>query len=531
MTKQKVFFVLIVLTMLVILAGSLLVWKNKRLKNEPFHFVGLETAKQEIPFQMPEFKDPDFPENICNISDYGAVNDGVTKNTKAFTDAMNACAEKGGGIVLVPKGSWLTGPIHFKSNINLHIEKGAEVLFSTNFEDYLPVVFTRFEGIELYNYSPLVYAKDCTNVAITGEGTLNGQGIAWDKWNDRQDDAIYRLYQMAKENISVENRIFGTEEDALRQSFVQFVGCNNVLLKDVTIINSPMWTIHALYSENIHIRKVNVNTSGHNTDGLVIDSSKNVIVEDSYFRTGDDGISIKSGLDNDGWRVGKPSENIIIRNCRGKMGNSGVAIGSEMSGDVRNVFAYNCYFDDMDFAFRIKSAQSRGGTVENIWVKNINADDIHINVVELSMKYPASSVQLAEFDKRMPTLQNINISNVFCKEAKNAIKLMGTAEKFIENVSMENIEIKSSRALRLTYSKGVRIKRVNITSKYSPVFRFMDSQDIIVEDSSCAENMESCVSIEGDASKNINIKNNDFSKTPQKVIIKSGAKPEAALVE
>ena len=302
--------------------------------------------------------------------------------------------------MFVPAGRWVTGPIHLASNIHLHLAEGAELLFSQDFADYLPVVFSRWEGLELMNYSPLVYAKDCENVAITGKGKLDGRGQAWWPWKKTQKDAAKRLYDMASAGTPPEKRVFGTPGD-LRPSFIQTVGCKNVLVEGVTISSGPMWTIHPVYSENVIVRRVTVLTDGPNNDGLNPDSSKNVLVEDSFFSTGDDCVVIKSGLNEDGWRVGRPSENIVVRRLRGQRGHGGVVIGSEMSGGVRNVFVNDCEFVGTDRGLRIKSMRGRGGVIENMYYQNVRHLDLRLLDVELTTFYGSST--LVPLTQKPPT--------------------------------------------------------------------------------------------------------------------------------
>ena len=388
------------------------------------------------PFEMPELEPPSFPDRTVNIRDYGAVGDGKTMNTRAFASAIAACAKAGGGRVLVPAGVWLTGPIHLKSNINLHLAKETEVRFSTRFEDYLPKVFTRWEGTEMENYSPLIYANNCTNIAITGDGVFNGQGKPW--WDKEMRKKIHR------------------------PSFIQPINCRNVLLEGFSIGSGPMWTIHPVYCENVIIRKVKVETSGPNNDGINPDSCKNVLIEDCYISTGDDCISIKSGRDEDGWRVGRSCENIVIRHCRMKNGHGAVVIGSEMSGDVRNVFVRDCLFDGTERGIRIKSRRGRGGVVENIWFQDIKMGRIKNEAIRLNMLYGCGK---APASKKPPIFRNIHIRNVTCQQADTAVEIIGLPEKPIENITLENISISAEKGLSCTDIKGLKLINVAITTK------------------------------------------------------------------
>lgn len=389
--------------------------------------------------EIPAINPPFFPDKKCNVKDYVTPEyDGQTK-TNCINDAISDCAENGGGTVVVPKGKWLTGPIKLESNIDLHLEEGAEVSFSTNFSDYLPVVFSRFEGIELYNYSPLIYAKDCENVAITGKGTLDGQGKAWWSWKREglQDSGIKKLHKMAQESLPTEERIFGNTDDALRPSFIQFVNCKKILLEDIKIKNGPMWTVHPIYSEDVLIKNISIETpEGVNTDGIAIDSSKNVLIEGCTINSGDDAIALKSGRDKDGLSINRPSENIIVRNCRIIEGHSGVAIGSEMSGGVKNVLIENCKIDRADFGFHIKSVRGRGGSVENILIRDIEINKIKNEIFRLDMQYNRTNNVSNE---NLPTFRDIHFKNISCQKAGLAFFLRGLPERPIENVSFENI--------------------------------------------------------------------------------------------
>lgn len=446
-----------------VLFFSAVFWeKNIKSKEE-------DPIKIEIP-AIPSFS---FPERVCNIRDFGAIEGGDAINTKNINDAILDCAKNGGGKVVVPAGKWLTGPINLKSNINLYLNEGAEIFFSTNFSDYLPTVFTRFEGIELYNYSPLIYTKDSENVAITGKGTLNGQGKAWWNWKREglQISGVERIYQMAQQGMPAEKRISGNLDDSMRPSFIQFINCKNILLEDFKIKDGPMWTLHPIYSENMLIRNIEIRTSkGPNTDGIAIDSSRNITVDGAYIESGDDAIAIKSGKDKDGLAVNKPAENIVIKNCEIKEGHSGIAIGSEMSGGVRNVLVENCKIDHADFGIHIKSMRGRGGTVENIFMRNLTFDKTRNELFRIDMQYGTPEDILSE---NLPTFKNIYFRNISCRRTTRTFFLRGLPEKSIENVSFENIKASSKKELvkeNVVNDKFKNIK-IRVEEKYShPMF-------------------------------------------------------------
>lgn len=397
---------------------------------------------------LKQIKAPTFPKRDFNITAYGAVNDGKTLCTDAIRQAITAAHAAGGGRVVIPAGNWYTGPIHLKSNVNLHVSEGATVLFSTDYNDYLPQVLTRFEGIELMNYSPLIYAYEQDNIAITGTGTLDGQGspdhwwtwkgkwsknekmgIKWDPSMPSQLEANLRLRQMAAENVSVAERVFG-EGDYLRPNFLQPYKCKNVLIEGLTIKNSPMWIIHPVLSENVTIRKVRVISHGPNNDGCDPESCKNVLIEDSYFDTGDDCIAIKSGRDHDARRINVPSENFIIRNCEMKDGHGGVVIGSEISANVRNIFAENCVMDspNLDRALRIKSNSWRGGIVENIYMRNITVGEVSNANIHVDLTYDK------ETGDHPPIVRNILVENMQSKRSQFAVWIKGDPNNPVENI-------------------------------------------------------------------------------------------------
>jgi polygalacturonase len=418
------------------------------------------TPLRAAPFAMPEIAEPIFPDRECVITNFGAVPGGKISNTESFKKAIESCASSGGGRVTVPKGLWLSGAIHLKSNIDFHLEKGARVIFSNDVKEYLPAVFSRFEGIELSNYSPFVYARDCTNIAITGEGELDGNGKMWQDWNAIQEPSLQKLEKMADEGAPVSKRNFAVPEDALQPSFIQFVGCRGILIEGVKILASPSWTIHPVYSENIIVRDVEVYTDARNTDGIAIDSSRNVIVQDSLFRAGDDAIVIKSGKDRDGLRVGKPSENIVIHDCAVEDGHGGIALGSEMSGGIRNVFAYDMDIVRSDFALRMKSMRGRGGAIENIFFEDIEVEKSVFDAIQIDMRY---GTPLRKDDtSRSPVFRDISFKNITVEWAKSPYFLQGLPESPIRNLTFENVKVSSIRNGKAIDVEGESYKNVTV---------------------------------------------------------------------
>ncbi len=395
-----------------------------------------------------------------DIRQFGAVGDGVFDNTEAFARAVIACRDKAGSEIVVPKGIWLTGAIHLQSDVTLYIAEDAEIQFKTDPNAYLPAVFTRWEGIECYNYSPLIYAKDGQNIRICGRGTLNGQGQAWWHWEQKQDSAAERLNQMGFDNVPVHQRIFATPNDALRPSFIQFVNCSNVTIEQVTVTEGPMWTIHPVYCRDVYIDDVRILTSGPNGDGVVIDSCHDVLVEHCFFDTGDDCVVLKSGLNEDGRRVGRPCENIEVRNCRTRRGHGGIVIGSEMSGNVRNVYVHDCFFDRTQRGIRLKSMPGRGGVVENIRFENIEMGTIEREAIKINMRYGSSTVQPKT--KLAPVFRDLFFKNIQCRRAETAIKIVGLPDSPVENITFDHIDITSQKGVDVIHTKNMRTQNIKI---------------------------------------------------------------------
>ncbi len=454
---------------------------------------GTAPFPQSPPFDMPTFSDLKIPDKTCNIKDFGAIADETTLNTKAFESAISECADAGGGHIIVPDGVWLTGAIHLKSNTDLHLEENAVILFSENPEDYLPVVFSRFEGMELMNYSPFIYANNCENISISGNGILDGQGEIWLKWKAIQKGDAQRLYAMADRGVPVSERIFTGKGNALRPSFVEFVNCKNIRLFDFTLKNSPMWSIHPLYSENVLIRGIKIITTGHNTDGIVIDSSRYVLVENVDLETGDDSISIKSGVDKDGWRVNRPSENIVIKNSIMKKGHSSITVGSEMSGGVRNIYIQDCSFEEAGQGVRVKSMLGRGGFVENIWARDIQMADIENAALQFDAAYDSSTN--VPTTTALPKIKNIYIDNISItgNSPKYLVKIDGFPEQPIENITISNIKSSSEKGIAISDTKKITLKNISVSAKKKPFFQFTNVEELNIYNSTCKKSDMACV--------------------------------------
>lgn len=390
---------------------------------------------------------PEFPKREFSIVDYGAVPDGRTDSSAAIGRAIAVCARSGGGRVVVPPGEFITGPIHLKSRVNLHLDRGATLKFKTDSSAYLPAVPTRFEGMECWNYSPLIYAFEQQDIAVTGAGVLDGQAdpenwwpwkgkteYGWRSGDPQQKIARDRLIKMVEDEIPVAQRRFGNG-DYLRPSFIQPYRCRNVLIEGVRIRRSPMWEIHPVLCTNVTVRGVHIVTHGPNNDGCNPESSRDVLIENCWFDTGDDCIAIKSGRNNDGRRLDAPAENIVIRRCRMKDGHGGVTVGSEISGGCRNVFVEDCEMDspNLDRALRFKSNAVRGGVVEGVFVRNVTIGRVGDAVLQVDFVYEEGAK-----GPHKPVLRNLVIEQVTVARAARVLDVRGFPGSEIHNVRLIN---------------------------------------------------------------------------------------------
>ncbi len=385
---------------------------------------------------MAKIKAPVFPKKDFDITKYGAVTGGKALCTGAIAKAIDACAKAGGGRVVVPKGEFLTGAIHLKSNVNLHVSEGAVLKFSTNPKDYLPVVLCGWEGSVCMNYSPLIYAYGQKNIAVTGKGIIDGQASNenWWKWKKSSGDkeSRPRLLKLNDEKVPFEKRIFGAGY-FLRPTMIEFMKCKNILIQGVTLKDSPFWFMHPFLSTNITVDGVKTNSSGPNTDGCDPESCSYVLIKNCVFNDGDDCIAIKSGRNNDGRKLNTPSKDIIVKDCNMKDGHGGVSIGSEISGGCHDVYVENCEMNSpaLDRMLRIKSNAKRGGIVENIFVRDIKVGEVAGAIVELNMNYDPPEAKGYHFK---PVMKNIFISNVTSQKSRYCLFVEGLANSKVKDV-------------------------------------------------------------------------------------------------
>ncbi|SMF07080.1 Endopolygalacturonase [Alteromonadaceae bacterium Bs31] len=417
----------------------------------------------QAPFAAFQLKEPDFSEALeFSITEFGALREDKAATTRALKLAIEAASSSGLGRVIVPQGIWLTAAIHLKSNVNLHLEHGATLLFSDDPSDYLPPVKTSWEGMECYNYSPLVYAFECENVAITGEGCLQAKLEVWETWYERPKphmEAIEKLYKMAASAVAMEQRNMTYPGANLRPHFIQFNRCRHVLVEGVSILNSPFWVLHPYLCEDVVIRQVKIEAHGHNNDGVDPEMTQNILIEDCVFDQGDDVISVKAGRDSEAWRLNKPCKNIVLRNCAIKNGHHLLTLGSELSGGIENVFIEGCHFesskkfnheyvegtadaDGFGNLLYIKTNAYRGGYVRNIYVHNCSAKSLGGGVlaIETDVLYQWRAL-MSGYPKRYTHIENIEVKNIVAEQSEFICKVEGDERAPVESVLLEDIQI------------------------------------------------------------------------------------------
>ncbi|ATY30637.1 glycoside hydrolase family 28 protein [Sphingomonas psychrotolerans] len=421
---------------------------------------------------------PVFPPRRFDITVFGAKGDGVTLNTTAIARAIETCAAAGGGRVLVPAGDFLTGAVHLKSNVELHLLAGATLRFSTDPAQY-PMVFTRWEGVELINYSPLVYAYKAKNIAITGAGTLDGQGSPehWWAWkgpwggtaehgwregmpDQRKSRAV--LFQMAEDRVPVEKRVFG-DGHYLRPSFIQPYGCENVLIEGVRIRRSPFWNVHPVLCRNVILRGLDIMGHGPNNDGTDPESVDMMLIEDCIFDTGDDCIAVNSGRNEDGRRLGVPSQNILIRNCRMKQGHGGITVGSQISGGARWVFAEKCRLDSPDlwYAIRFKNNALRGGLLENFHYRDIHVGQVGRAAIACDFNYEEGAK-----GRFTPILRHITIERLRATRATRVLDSQGLPGAPVTDIALKDCSFDGvTEPSILRHTERVALSNVRVNGK------------------------------------------------------------------
>ncbi|GAB3985408.1 exopolygalacturonase PelB [Actinoallomurus acanthiterrae] len=387
---------------------------------------------------------PRFPHHRFRVTDFGAKGDGTTDCSRAFEAAIKACSRRGGGHVVVPPGRYLTGPIRLRSHIDLHVEEAATIAFSTDPAKY-PPVYTRWQGVECYNYSPFIYAYEARNIAITGKGTLDGQAsnTAWWPWSgstkygwkpgDPQQGPDWTLLQQwADQGVPVAERVLGAGH-YLRPNMIQPYRCENVLVEGVTIVNSPMWEIHPVLSRTVLVRDVTVDSHGPNNDGCDPESCTDVVITGSTFDTGDDCIAIKAGRNADGRRVNAPSRNILVEDCELRDGHGGVTIGSEMTGGVSSVFARNLRMTspNLNSCLRLKTNSMRGGYIHDVHMKDVEVGQLAVAAIQIDFYYDEGPGHPYN-----PSVSGIHVENLHVGTTKYVLDMRGYPDAPIKDVTL-----------------------------------------------------------------------------------------------
>jgi polygalacturonase len=437
---------------------------------------------EKTPWGEEHFSVPSFPHRDFSITDYDARPVDGYNNQKAIQSAIDECSRKGGGRVVIPAGRWMTSYLTLRSHVNLYLREEAELFFFDSVALYAVPTFTRWEGIECMNYHPLIYARDAEDIAITGPGKINGNGRSWWWMKKVQLKTLTHLYDQVEAGVPPEERNCLAYEGGslLRPSMIQTVNCKNVLIDSVKVLSGPMWSIHFVYCENVVARNIRVFTVGTNNDGITPDASKRVLIKNCFFSTGDDCIVIKSGLNEDGWRVGKASERIVIHHCSSVKGHGGVVIGSEMSGGVRNVYAHDCSFRHTITGLRIKSMPGRGGVVENIWFKNIALDSIPGDAIQLTMDYGASSIMPRS--KKPPEFRNIFYDHISILYARHSIMVKGLPHQKVENLSFRNLQMKDRDGSSLNHVATCTFRNVSLVSANDPPVVLRDCDTLVMKE-------------------------------------------------
>lgn len=430
-------------------------------------------VKVDAPFSMEPIKEFVYPERDFIITEYGASKGENSDNTQAIADAIEACSKAGGGRVVVPAGEWWTGPIHFKSNVNLHLEENAVLRFTDNPTRYLPAVMTSWEGMECYNYSPLLYAFECENIAITGKGMLKPRMNVWKTWFSRPKphmDALRQLYTMASTDVPVEQRQMASEENRLRPHLIHFNRCKNILLEGFKIRESPFWTIHIYMCKGGIARHLDVKAHGHNNDGIDIEMTQNFLIEDCLFEQGDDAVVIKAGRNKDAWRLNMPTENIVIRNCKILKGHTLLGIGSEISGGIRNVYMHDCETpQSVHRLFFVKTNHRRGAFIENIHMENIKAGDTkRVLEIDTDVLYQWKDL-VPTYEERITRIDGIYMKNIQCQSADAIYELKGDKKLPVENVHIEDVHVNQVREFvkKVRHTNNVVEKNVSYRSLFA----------------------------------------------------------------
>jgi polygalacturonase len=517
--------------------------------------------------KLPVITSPKFKADTVNIKKLGAIPDGNSLNTKIINGAIDALSKKGGGVVLIPPGLWLTGPVTLKNNINLHIATGATLLFTEDKSQY-PLVAANWEGLpQMRNQSP-ISATDAINIAITGKGIIDGNGDVWravkidkftaSQWkkkvesggvvsDDKKTWYPSEAFMKASKGPANPGQILPGRDaayyegikDFLRPNLLLLTNCKNILLEGVTFQNSPAWCLHPLMCDNLTVKNIFVKNPWYaqNGDGIDLESCKNVLIENSVFDVGDDALCMKSGRDAEGRKRGMPTENVIIRGCTVYAAHGGFVIGSEMSGGARNIWVSNCTFIGTDIGLRFKTTRGRGGIVENIFISDIYMKDIPAEAILFDMYYMAKDpvvlvgekrelpkVEFKTVDETTPQFRNFHITNVYCNGAEKGIFVRGLPEMHVKDIVLENMVLQADKGIDVQEATGITFKNIKVIShETKPVVDIVQSDKLVFDNITYKDGAELLFRVSGDRSKNITIKNTDATKAKEKITYELGA--------
>lgn len=523
-----------------------------------FMFIQNATAQYSWD-RLPTAEVPVFKKDTVRITSYGAKADGITLNTKAINDAITACSSKGGGVVLIPAGLWLTGPVVMKSKVNLHLQASAILQFTSDFNAY-PLVEGNWEGKnQARNQSP-ISGDNLESIAITGKGIIDGNGDVWcmvgkDRLTDNQwkkkvasgglvsaDGKLWYPSEKTKkaheEKLSgvIENgktlKDFEAIKDYLRPNLLVLSNCKKVLLDGVIFQNSPAWCLHPLLCEDLTIRNVTVKNPEYaqNGDGVDIESCRNVLIEGSTFDVGDDGICIKSGRDEEGRKRGKPTENVVIRNNIVYKAHGGFVIGSEMSGGAKNIFVYDCAFMGTDKGLRFKTARGRGGIVENIYCRNIQMENIVQEAIYFDMYYftkppkPGEKAEAPPVSEATPQFRNFYIDNIVCLGADKAVFIRGLPEMKVKNIHLSNLTLQADKPIEIIEAENISLQQVKVIAvKTTPVVYVENSRKIYIDELDYGAKADVLVTASGSNTGEVQISNTDSKKAATATSLVNGA--------
>jgi polygalacturonase len=496
--------------------------------------------------KLPLIKATRFKKDSISIINFGAKADGITLNTKYINAAIEASNKKGGGVVVIPAGLWLTGPLVLKSNVNLFLQRGALLQFTNDLSEYT-LIETNWEGVPAVRNQSPISAVNASNIAITGAGIIDGNGDAWravkkDKLSESQwkkllsrggvlsedkkmwypTESSFNGSKVTKAGVITDGKginDYNDIKDFLRPNLLVLTKCDKILLEGVTFQNSPAWCLHPLMSSNLTVRSISVKNPWYaqNGDGIDVESCKNVLIENSVFDVGDDGLCMKSGRDEEGRKRAMPTQDVIIQNCTVYNAHGGFVIGSEMSGGVKNIYVNNCTFVGSDIGLRFKTTRGRGGIVENIFINNIVMKNIPGEAILFDMYYAAQDpialagekreapkVEFMPVSESTPQFKNIYIKNVLCDGAEKAIFIRGLPEMNIHDISLENITILSKKGMECSEAKNITLNNVKLICTITlPVIDIVNSSNILFHNFSTTTNPQLIIRMGGDRTKNI----------------------------